>query len=84
MAAKVNFALDPCELLDRGPEFEATIRFLGNMLCPDGVWGEDKLDALLEELQNYSLIILVPVWYHHCYGRKYINGYLTRFIQWSP
>jgi hypothetical protein len=80
----VNFALDPCELLDRGPEFEATIRFLGNMLCPDGVWGEDKLDALLEELQNYSLIILVPVWYHHCYGRRHINGYLTRFIQWSP
>lgn len=62
MAAKVDFALDPYDLLDRGPEFTATTQFLRDVLCPDGVWRDDNLDDLFEELQSYSLISLVPIY----------------------
>lgn len=62
LAAKVNFSYEKYDLCDRTEEFQQTIQFLTGVLCPDGIWEEDELDTLLEELQQYSLITLVPLY----------------------
>jgi len=61
IAAKSKFAYEFLELMDRPPEFHQTIRFLNDMLCPNGEWSETELDKLLEDLQTYSLVTIVPI-----------------------
>lgn len=61
VAAKSGFEYQAYELLDQGPQFDEAVRFLSETLCPDGEWSEEELDDLLQELQQYSLVILVPM-----------------------
>lgn len=59
IAAKSGFAYERFELADRPAEFNDAIQFLVEVLCPQGVWRDDQLNQLLEELQKYSLVSLV-------------------------
>ncbi|KIM32148.1 hypothetical protein M408DRAFT_214516 [Serendipita vermifera MAFF 305830] len=61
VAASHKFGYQPFELLDRPPEYQACIDLLQQIFCPNGYWDPMELDALLEELQHYSLVSLVPV-----------------------
>jgi hypothetical protein len=61
LAATGGFAYDPYDLLDRTSEFQDSIGLLKSVLCPDGDWDEFEFDLVLEELQQYSLVTLVPV-----------------------
>lgn len=60
IAAKKEFRTEVVKLLDRPASFESTIQFLTTIFCPGGRWDEARLADLLEELQQYSLIALVP------------------------
>ena len=61
LAASLQFAYQPYDLLDRPPEYQQSIDLLKEVFCPRGCWDQTELDALLEELQHYSLVTLVPV-----------------------
>ncbi|PVF99825.1 hypothetical protein CPB86DRAFT_755916 [Serendipita vermifera] len=58
-AAKGGFAFEINDLLDRPPEHQETISLLKETLCPDGEWDDDQITDLLEELQQYSLVVVV-------------------------
>ena len=61
IAAKNKFRYQPYELLDQTPEVEESAQFLTETLCPDGNWNEEELNELLDQLQQYSLVMLVPM-----------------------
>ncbi|KIM32147.1 hypothetical protein M408DRAFT_214514 [Serendipita vermifera MAFF 305830] len=61
VAASYKFGYQPFELIDRTSEYQTCINLLFQIFCPSGHWDPMELDALLEELQNYSLVSLVPV-----------------------
>ncbi|KIM32192.1 hypothetical protein M408DRAFT_215228 [Serendipita vermifera MAFF 305830] len=61
VAASYKFGYQPFELLDRPPEYQFCVNLLQQVFCPSGNWEPMDLDDLLEELQNYSLVSLVPV-----------------------
>lgn len=61
IAAKNKFRYQPYELLDQTPEVEESAQFLTETLCQDGNWNEEELNELLEQLQQYSLVMLVPM-----------------------
>ena len=60
VAAKTKFRLEIQRLLDRPPSFESTIQLLEEIFCPGGSWDEEVLANALEELQQYSLVSVVP------------------------
>lgn len=60
IAAKSQFKYESLELLDRPSTFQDTVDFLSQLFCPTGVWEENELINMLEELQRYSLVSLVP------------------------
>ncbi|KIM28425.1 hypothetical protein M408DRAFT_141107 [Serendipita vermifera MAFF 305830] len=62
VAASYGFAYEPQYLLERGEDFQASIDLLKSIFCPDGKWDETALDQILEELQQYSMVTLVPVY----------------------
>jgi tetratricopeptide (TPR) repeat protein len=61
IAAESKFTHEYLELADRPPEFHESIRFLNDILCPHNEWREVELYALLEDLQKYSLVTMVPI-----------------------
>lgn len=61
IAASLAFGYDPYDLLDRPSEYQESIDLLQEVFCPGGRWDHTELDALLEELQRYSLVTLVPI-----------------------
>lgn len=60
IAATKNFAHESFLLFDRGAEHGETINLLKSIFCPNGDWDEVELDKLLDELQQYSLVTLIP------------------------
>ncbi|CAG8642898.1 14138_t:CDS:2, partial [Acaulospora colombiana] len=58
-AAKGGFAFEINDLLDRPSEHQETISLLKETFCPDGEWDNDQITDLLEELQQYSLVVVV-------------------------
>lgn len=60
VAAKSGFSFEITELLDRPASFQTTIHLLKQIFCPTGTWDENVLTNSLEELQQYSLVSLVP------------------------
>ena len=63
LAASKGFNYDPFDLFDRTPEYQESIALLKQIFCPDGdEFDEFEFDEILEELQKYSLITLVPVY----------------------
>jgi tetratricopeptide (TPR) repeat protein len=63
LAVKAQFSTVPFDLLDRDKqEFDNTVQFLKDVLCPDGQWQEAELRYLIDELQAHSLVSLVPVY----------------------
>jgi len=61
LAASLRFNYQPHILLDRSPEYQLSIDLLEEIFCTGGEWDPTELDSLLEELQNYSLVTLVPI-----------------------
>ena len=61
LAASLSFDYQPYYLRDRPQEYQASINLLQEIFCPSGQWDPMELDMLLEELQTYSLVTLVPV-----------------------
>lgn len=60
IAAKYDFKYQPYDIEERETEFEESAQLLTSILTRDGVWNEDMLDEILEELQQYSLVTLIP------------------------
>lgn len=60
IAAETDFCFDSFDLMDRTPQFTDAIHLLKETLFLDGVWEEEELVAVLEELQQYSLVTLTP------------------------
>ncbi|PVF99824.1 TPR-like protein [Serendipita vermifera] len=60
LAAKGGFAFETNDPLERPPEFKETISLLMKTFSPDGKWHDDQTTDILEELQQYSLVALVP------------------------
>lgn len=62
VAASYDFEYEPQDLLKRDNDYNIVVDLLRTMFCPSGKWDEDVLDQMLEELQQYSMITLVPVY----------------------
>jgi tetratricopeptide (TPR) repeat protein len=61
IAASYDFAYEPHYLLDRPPEYQRSVDLLRDAFYQDGNWNEEILERVLEELQQYSMVTLVPV-----------------------
>ncbi|KIM32134.1 hypothetical protein M408DRAFT_20473 [Serendipita vermifera MAFF 305830] len=61
IAASSFFGYQPFDLLDRTSEYTDSLKLLRQVFCPKGTWDQLEFDALLEELQTYSLVTLIPV-----------------------
>jgi tetratricopeptide (TPR) repeat protein len=61
IAAESKFTYEYLELVDRPSEFHESIQFLNDILCPHNEWRELELYGLLEDLQKYSLVTMVPI-----------------------
>src|SRR6201999_3978229 len=59
VAVKNRFAFEYLKLLDRPNSFQRTVDFLMELFCPNGIWDDEMLASMLEELQQYSLVTLV-------------------------
>lgn len=61
ISASAAFGYQSYDLMDQPPEYQPSIVLLQSVFCPNGRWEQVELDCLLEELQTYSLVTLVPV-----------------------
>lgn len=61
LASSLQFEYQRYDLMERPLEYKMSIDLLRQLFCPNGDWDPMELDGLLEELQNYSLVTLVPV-----------------------
>jgi hypothetical protein len=55
-AASLNFLHEPMSLIDRSPEFEASVQTLRQVFMPDNFCDQQVLDDLISELERYSLV----------------------------
>jgi hypothetical protein len=61
IAAEAKSTYEYLELVDRLPEFCDVVQFLNDILCPNKKWREVELYGLLEDLQKYSSVTMVPI-----------------------
>jgi tetratricopeptide (TPR) repeat protein len=60
-AAARRFCFEPFQLRDRSTSFQETVQLLCNTFCPREDWGEQDVDDLVAELEQYSLVARVAM-----------------------
>jgi tetratricopeptide (TPR) repeat protein len=61
IAASYGFDYDPIYLFNRPEEYYQSVDLLKGAFCPNGAWDDEILERVLEELQQYSMLTLVPI-----------------------
>ena len=61
LSASIGFDYQPYDLLNRSAEHRDSLTLLQEIFCPNNAWSQSEFDSLLEELQTYSLVTLIPV-----------------------